>query len=174
MGELIEYVARLGVQDHTVTYVWGKPDKTDILEPSIELYEKAVRLVSFQRYARNSGGVYRWAMRLVNGLSDYTMLAILRNKEPMYHCRAVKKFAVLTANGEVMACHMRSNSLGNVRDVDYDLPGLLKSSQAKALVRDIHDTRCYCSAQCLNRNNVIYSLRTLWYLVRYFPHLSWS
>ncbi len=79
-------------------------------------------------------------------------------------CYAGEIFLVLEANGDVRACEVLPDVIGNVRDTDYDLGALWRSSRALALRTRIVQTECHCTYECA------WSLNTL-ADPRYYPKL---
>ena len=63
-------------------------------------------------------------------------------------CAAGALGGVIYSDGTVKPCEMLDQSLGNIRDFDYDLGALWNSSAADALRSWIQDTKCQCTQEC--------------------------
>lgn len=63
-------------------------------------------------------------------------------------CAAGALGGVIYSDGAVQACEMLNDSLGNVRDFDYDLGALWNSKKADRVRCWIQDTRCQCTQEC--------------------------
>jgi len=63
-------------------------------------------------------------------------------------CAAGSLAGVIYADGNVKPCEMLDDSLGNIRDYDFDFAALWNSAPAD-LIRDrIQDTHCQCTQEC--------------------------
>lgn len=157
---IVDFVHRLGVDHHTVTYLWGSPRDGSTAGPSVAAYRKVIERVRSLSYGRGGAGPAGAAMRALNRLADESILSLLEGGSARFPCQAIRKFVVLSPIGEVTACHLIGRSLGSVRDFDYDLPTLLKGAHARELRSEIIRTRCTCHVQCMNRNNILYNPKT--------------
>ena len=76
-------------------------------------------------------------------------------------CTAGSLSAVVFEDGAVHPCEILGKPIGNLRDVDWDLERLWKSAEAKALRDEIRDTRCSCTYECAQADNVLFQPK-LW------------
>jgi MoaA/NifB/PqqE/SkfB family radical SAM enzyme len=81
-------------------------------------------------------------------------------------CVAGKKMITLTEKGLLTPCEMLyqlnpdlDSNLGNVREHNYDVLGMLAADKAKKLRRFIVDTHCSCSYECAAACNVVFHKR---------------
>jgi hypothetical protein len=58
-----------------------------------------------------------------------------------------------------MACELRDDKLGNIRDFDYDFRKLWLSDRAKAISKDILDNKCFCTHECFMSTNILFNPR---------------
>ena len=58
-----------------------------------------------------------------------------------------------------MACELRDDKLGNVRDVDCDFKKLWLSQKARAISKDIIDNKCFCTHECFMSTNILFNPR---------------
>jgi hypothetical protein len=62
-------------------------------------------------------------------------------------------------NGAVHPCEILGRELGNLRAHDWDLERLWSSTQADALRETIESTRCACTWECAQADNVLFGKR---------------
>jgi MoaA/NifB/PqqE/SkfB family radical SAM enzyme len=80
-------------------------------------------------------------------------------REPHLPCTAGSLSAVVFESGEVHPCEILGRSLGNLNDVGWDLSKLWGSGAARDLRRDIARTRCACTWECAQADNVLFGAR---------------
>ena len=74
-------------------------------------------------------------------------------------CTAGSLSALVFENGSLQPCEILGRELGNLNDVDWDLTRLWGSAGANALRADIERTRCKCTWECAQADNVLFNLR---------------
>lgn len=74
-------------------------------------------------------------------------------------CTAGSLSAVVFENGEVHPCEILGESMGNLNDVDWDLSALWGSERAGELREEIEVTRCSCTWECAQADNVLFQPR---------------
>jgi len=74
-------------------------------------------------------------------------------------CTAGKLSAVIFENGEVHPCEMLGKSMGDLNDVDWDLSRLWSGRHAGELRTEIRATRCTCTWECAQADNVLFRPR---------------
>lgn len=72
-------------------------------------------------------------------------------------CTAGAVAGVIQSDGNVKACEMIDDSLGNVRDFDYDLRRVWQSQAAHRLREEIQSTRCQCTQECFLSTSMLLS-----------------
>lgn len=82
-------------------------------------------------------------------------------------CTAGSLSAVVLEDGDLRPCEVLGDSLGNLHDVDWDLGRLWRTTAADALRRRIVDTRCRCTWECAQGDNVLFRPRE-------WPGLAWE
>ena len=65
----------------------------------------------------------------------------------------------LLEDGEVRACEVLDDSLGSLADVDWDLSALWNRAEAVELRRKIVETRCKCTWECAQGDNLLFRPR---------------
>jgi MoaA/NifB/PqqE/SkfB family radical SAM enzyme len=74
-------------------------------------------------------------------------------------CTAGTLSAVIFEDGSVHPCEILGRSLGNLREVDWDLRRVWESPRAAALRAEIRATRCACTWECAQADNVLFNRR---------------
>lgn len=82
------------------------------------------------------------------------------NGWPHLPCTAGTLSAVVFENGEVHPCEVLGKPIGNLNEVGWDLGALWEAAAAKALRREIADTRCACTWECAQADNVLFRARS--------------
>lgn len=86
---------------------------------------------------------------------------ILLNKKRVIPCLAGVASAQITPDGEVWACCLRAESLGNLRENNYDFKKIWRSQQADKVRKAIKERRCYCPLANVAYSNMLCHLPTL-------------
>lgn len=76
-------------------------------------------------------------------------------------CTAGELSAVIFEDGTVRACEVLDDDIGNLNDVNWDLSRLWGSTEAEGLRDKIKETRCECTWECAQADNVLFQPR-LW------------
>ena len=84
-------------------------------------------------------------------------LRVLRENRFQIPCYAANLMGVIKSNGDVMACELRSDKLGNIREFEYDFRKLWLSRGAKAISKDIIDSKCFCTHECFMSTNILFN-----------------
>jgi MoaA/NifB/PqqE/SkfB family radical SAM enzyme len=86
-------------------------------------------------------------------------LKVLRENAFQIPCYAANLMGVIKSNGDVMACELRDDKLGNIRDFDYDFRKLWLSPHAHAISKDIVENKCFCTHECFMSTNILFNPR---------------
>jgi MoaA/NifB/PqqE/SkfB family radical SAM enzyme len=68
----------------------------------------------------------------------------LREQRQIIPCMAGVASAQIAPNGDVWTCCVRAQSMGNLRDHDYDFGSVWRTGKADQLRRSIKAGECYC------------------------------
>jgi len=74
-------------------------------------------------------------------------------------CTAGSLSAVVFENGSVQPCEILGREIGNLNDVDWDLERLWRERAAEELRSEIARTRCACTWECAQADNVLFNAR---------------
>ena len=160
---LEELVDELRPDNVTINLARGTPMERHLLEVDLALYREVVQ--------RKRGLMER-------GLLPYfayplAKLAVARDRRMYAHvervaagdtsrhlpCTAGSLSAVIFENGEVHPCEILGRPLGNLADTRWDLAALWNGAAAESLRREIRDTRCACTWECAQADNVLFQPR---------------
>jgi len=72
-------------------------------------------------------------------------------------CTAGAVSAVVFESGEVHPCEILGRSMGNLNEVEWDLERLWKQRERRELRREIVSTRCRCTWECAQADNVLFN-----------------
>jgi len=83
----------------------------------------------------------------------------LARKKASVDCYATHASCDISCTGEVRNCAVRADSLGNLRDFDYDFLRLWRGSGAAGVRAAIRRDRCFCSMANANYTNMLCNWR---------------
>ena len=91
----------------------------------------------------------------------FVMQKIISKKQQVIPCYAGFASAQIAPDGDVWACCINANPLGNLRNVDYDFNKVWFSSDAYQERRKIKAKECYCTLANAHYTNMLCDLKTL-------------
>ncbi|MCB5230405.1 MAG: SPASM domain-containing protein, partial [Candidatus Cloacimonas sp.] len=86
---------------------------------------------------------------------------ILRDQKQVIPCYAGVASCQIATNGDVWSCCVRAESVGNLRDNDYDFRKVWFSKEAKKLRRSIKRKECYCPLANASYTNIMLNIPSL-------------
>ncbi|MCD4653146.1 hypothetical protein K8T06_04355, partial [bacterium] len=72
-------------------------------------------------------------------------------------CYAAQLGAILYPDGNVAACELRQDILGNLRENGYNFRSIFESDQCLKVRQAISDERCHCTYECFLTNAVMFN-----------------
>ena len=87
-----------------------------------------------------------------------------KRKKPFGACTAAGKFVVINNDGNVYACELLREGLGNLREEGYDLKKILKGPKTKEIGLKIKNRYCYCQWACAAATNGYFNISS-------YPHI---
>jgi len=95
---------------------------------------------------------------------------ILRRKTQIIPCYAGIASAQIDPTGEVWFCCVRAESVGNLREVNYDLRKLWYNNKAEKQRKSIANKECYCPLASANYTNISLkptkAIKVLWHFFK--------
>lgn len=81
---------------------------------------------------------------------------ILLNKKQAIPCYAGIASAQITPDGEVWACCVKAESMGNLRQENYNFKKIWRSDKAKNIRKSIKERKCYCPLANASYTNMFF------------------
>jgi len=108
-------------------------------------------------------------LRLFNAVTRYLQDS-LRQRRPADGCRAGRTICVVTADGKVYPCEpfwispeafprFERTCLGDLHEHGWNLPSLLHSPEARAIMAKIRNRECRCFWECALLANLLFTAR---------------
>jgi MoaA/NifB/PqqE/SkfB family radical SAM enzyme len=113
------------------------------ITPSPDKYAEAVDFIVTRMRSRHNPGF----ASIINGfrLKYYDLVKkTINQKRQMIPCYAGAASCHIAADGDVWGCCVRAESLGNLRDADYNLSKIWKAPEAEAFRESVRQKECYC------------------------------
>jgi len=160
---LEELVAELHPDNVTINLARGTAMERQLLDVDVMRYREVVA----RKASLVASGVlpyFDFPMAKVAVARDklmYEHVARVRSGDMSGHlpCTAGTLSAVIFEDGAVHPCEILGQSLGNLADTDWDLEALWDGPAARALRTTIRDTRCACTWECAQADNVLFQPR---------------
>jgi MoaA/NifB/PqqE/SkfB family radical SAM enzyme len=157
---LEELVAELQPDNVTLNLARGKPMEPHLLAVDPARYAE---VVARKRALMDAGRLPYFdfpAARLAVARDRlmYAHVERLARGDRSVHlpCTAGTLSAVVFEDGAVHPCEILGRPLGHLRDTDWDLQALWRTGAADELRRWIRDTRCACTWECAQADNVLF------------------
>lgn len=104
-------------------------------------------------------------LNAVNIVQRKRIERMLKCRKCISPCNAARLSAVVGSDGQVYACELLSDALGDLRKSDYDLVRIWNSPSAQAIRQRLVATGCFCTYENANLLNVLFS-------PRYYPNVA--
>lgn len=157
-----ELVRELRPDNVTINLARGKAMDAELLDVDPDRYAEVV--AAKQRLVDEGVlSYYDFPLARVAQARDRMMYAhverVARGEVGRRHldCTAGTLSAVIFENGDVHPCEVLGKSMGNLGEVDWDLGRLWEAAAARELRGEIKDTRCTCTWECANADNVLFT-----------------
>jgi MoaA/NifB/PqqE/SkfB family radical SAM enzyme len=163
MEAIADFVARLKrIRTHTVSLVRGELADAGHKQVDLDKYQRiAQRLAGELR--RGVAPVYAFRGGRLKAAQDIVqrrlILRTAREHQRLIDCYAGQLNLVLSETGEVYPCETRLQSLGNVRDHDYDLRAVMRAAPARDTLGSIARRECACTHECYFITNILFNPR---------------
>jgi len=175
MDELMDFVRSLdGIKTHTVSLIRGTVLNNELKDIDVERYHETItKMESDLRYKRANIYSFRGARLKVaqDILQRRYIYKTLVERRVLMPCYAGRLSIVLTEGGDVYPCESFQMRLGNVRDYEYNIKGLLKAVNSREMVSSINERGCYCTHECYLMINILFNPRMLPLLLQEYLRL---
>ncbi len=162
MDEMFEFVVKdLKPDNWDLSYVRGKPMVPAIGVADVAKYRRLKARIE-QAFASGALNYYQNMplSRVVHAkerLATKTILDTLETGKFQTPCYAGALSAVISEEGDVYACEMLSDKLGNLREAGYDMAKIWEAERAGAMRTFIRDTKCFCTHECNTSINLLFN-----------------
>jgi MoaA/NifB/PqqE/SkfB family radical SAM enzyme len=167
-------ISRYNVKEIPSLYSWIKelnPDSyiTEIAEervelgtigagitPSLQDYSEAVDFISNEMKEWKLKGIGK-ITRLFRTRYYQTVKKILKEKREVIPCYAAIASCQISPDGEVWDCCIKAESMGSLRDTDYDFRRVWFSDKAKRIRSSIKQGKCFCPLANASYTNMLFT-----------------
>lgn len=156
--QIIDFVGGLDRRiTHTISMVRGNLLDNGYKQVDPDNYRRAAEMLATRLRERTSG-IHRFRGARLKAAQDVLQRRFihqtLTGQDRSLSCYAGKLNLVLTESGEVHPCEILAQSLGNVRDHDYDIMRVTRTEKAGDILRSIAASNPHCQA-CTHECNYI-------------------
>ena len=145
--DLCEYVQRELKPDSYITEIAEERVELDTvglgITPTAEKYTVAIDALLERMREERLTGVAEVAQAFRRRYYELVKRT-LREQRQVIPCMAGVASAQIAPNGDVWTCCIRAESMGNLREHDYDFGSVWRTGKAKQLRRSIKNRECYC------------------------------
>ncbi|GAB4167893.1 MAG: hypothetical protein Kow00108_00620 [Calditrichia bacterium] len=130
------------------------------ITPKLEDYRNAIAVLKKEMRERKTSGVASIASAF---RYEYYELVqkILEYQKQVIPCYAGHISCQISAEGEIWPCCIRADSMGNLRDNDYDFTKVWKSHTASKIRTSIKNRECHCPLANASYTNMLVSEKTV-------------
>ncbi len=161
---IIDFVAGLDRRTtHTISMVRGNLLDNRFKQVDPENYRRAADMLATRLRERTSG-IHRFRGARIKAAQDVlqrrSIHQTLTGQDRSLPCYAGKLNLVLTESGEVYPCEILPQSLGNVRDHDYDIMRVIRTGRAREVLHSISagNPHCRtCTHECNYITNILFN-----------------
>jgi MoaA/NifB/PqqE/SkfB family radical SAM enzyme len=169
IGKLVEQILPKG--EWMVNIKRGDTPEINLSENTINAYKIAQEIIIQRQNMNNFSGdkghnLGKW-LTAKNSLRRDLIVDIINKERKGGGCFAGSMNIVILSNGDVRACELLPNSIGNLRDNNYNLPEMLLSENAKKIRKNIQETECICTHECNLSVNILFQPSCWYKLLKY-------
>ena len=162
--ELCEFVQKELKPDSYITEIAEERVELDTvgmgITPTAEKYEVAIDVLLESLRGQRLDGVAEVAQAFRRRYYELVKRT-LREQRQVIPCMAGVASAQIAPNGDVWTCCIRAQSVGNLREHDYDFGTVWRSAEAGELRRSIKAGECYCPLANAAYTNMLTHVSTL-------------
>jgi len=156
--EIVDFVGGLDRRTtHTISMVRGNLLDNGYKQVDPENYRRAAEILATRLRDRTSG-MHRFRGARLKAAQDVLQRRLIHQtligQDRLLPCYAGRLNLVLTESGEVYPCEILPQSLGNVRDHDYDIMQVTRTGKAVDILRSISASNSHCRT-CTHECNYI-------------------
>jgi MoaA/NifB/PqqE/SkfB family radical SAM enzyme len=130
------------------------------ITPSIQSYQPAIERLQAGMRQTEFRGVSRITQAFRDRYYDLVKRTLVEKRQ-IIPCMAGVASAQIAPNGDVWSCCIRAESMGNLRQHNYDFRAVWSSARADQLRRSIKAGECYCPLANAAYTNMLCHIPTL-------------
>lgn len=159
MEEISRFVQSLEfINTHTVSLVRGNLIQDTFKQVDLNKYLSVVDRLA-ERIRQKQSPHYGFAGGQIKIAQDILQRKLIsrtmQQQRRLTACYAGRTNLVLSENGEVYPCEILNNSMGNIKDFDYDMKKLIQSQAATTVAFSVKHGSCFCSHECHMMTNIL-------------------
>jgi MoaA/NifB/PqqE/SkfB family radical SAM enzyme len=162
-AHLEELVDELRPDNVTINLARGDAMERHLLDVDLDRYREVVatkrRLMESGRLPYFDYPLARLAVARDRLMYEHVERVAAGRAEPHLPCTAGTLSAVVFEDGSVHPCELLGKPLGNLHATGWDLAALWDAAPARGLRDEIRDTRCRCTWECAQADNVLFAPR---------------
>ncbi len=156
--QIIDFVGSLDRRvTHTISMVRGNLLDNGYKQVDPDIYLRAADMLA-ARLRKRTTGIHHFNGARLKAAQDVLQRRFIHQtligQDRSLPCYAGKLNLVLTESGEVYPCEILTQSLGNVRDYDYDIMRVSRTDKAGDMLRSIATSNPHCRT-CTHECNYI-------------------
>ncbi|MFC1944526.1 radical SAM/SPASM domain-containing protein [Chloroflexota bacterium] len=156
--EVFHYVQNELMPDSYITEIAEERNELGTIgsriAPEIEQYAEVIEFLSSELKKKHFSGLSKITQSF--RLSYYKLvIKTLREKRQVIPCYAGSASAHIAPDGDIWACCIRAESIGNLREVGYDFSKVWFDHEANLMRRSINKGECYCPLANSNYTNIL-------------------
>lgn len=130
------------------------------ITPPFEKYKPVIERLQADIREENAQGVARITQAFRDRYYDIVKRT-LTEKRQIIPCMAGIASAQIAPNGDVWACCIRAESMGNLRDYNYDFATVWRTGKASEMRRSIKAGECHCPLANASYTNMLCHVPTM-------------
>lgn len=161
MDEVIDFVRGLdNIKTHTVSLIRGPVADKRVKDIDIEKYRRVIDRLALNLRMKMSG-TYRFKGAKLKAAQDILQRRLIYEtmvqKRQLIPCYAGRLNIVITESGDVYPCESFNMKMGNLRENDFNLDGILHDSTARNIIDSIREEGCFCTHECYLMTNILFN-----------------
>ena len=124
------------------------------ITPSVEEYAKAVAFLKDKMREKKGTGIPKLVRTLRGEYYDLVVKTLTENRQ-VIPCYAGFYSAQIAPDGDVWACCIRADPLGNLREVDYDFKKIWWDGKTRDMRKSIKSKECFCPLANASYTNML-------------------
>jgi radical SAM protein with 4Fe4S-binding SPASM domain len=161
IDNIIDFVSGLkNIKTHTISLVRGNLSDESFKKVDFRKYNNAIENLEKNLKNRTSS-TYRFRGARIKAAQDILQRKMIHRtseeKKRLIPCYAGKLNLVLSENGDVFPCEILTESMGNIREHEYDINKILDSDKASVVLKGIKNKQCFCTHECYFMTNILFN-----------------